>query len=651
MRCSTRAVNGVLLGVVFGAVLGVEVSSAWAAPNAIASIPDCNGNQIDDSTDISQGTSQDCNSSSVPDECEVPPICEACLDCNHNGRPDECDLYSPPGTVAGGILANDCNFNRIPDDCELGENDCNANGYPDDCDILGGGRLLFADFENGLPDGWSLEGQISVTDACRAETVCDGESWAYAGQTDSCSTTREFSAVLVSPSFRTDFPLSTLRFCSRLGELSSGWARVRYDCQNSSGFQFPEWITDQAWHDYEVDLSWQLAARGSCVLYFEFATDDNTLGWQIDAIELVSGSADVNHNDIPDECEADCNNNQVPDFDDIAQGTSFDCNANQTPDECERENDCNLNHRPDECDIEFGASEDCNHNGRPDECETLTDCNQNHRQDSCDIELGTSRDCNQNQQPDECEIADNPNLDCNVNGVPDSCDLAPPAATAAELCHDAQLICPGQSYSGSTLGAGNDGSSTCGNSESSPDVWYRYVPTAGGAATISLCDSAYDTVLSVHSSCPGTPANQLVCNDDNCELMSNLAFEAVTGQTYWIRVSGYNGAIGPFQLTLSGPPCGGSELDCNENGVPDSCELVGNDRNANSIPDDCEKFPPGDFTGDGVVTLDDLPYFDDCLAGPSETLSPDCQTGADFDTDGDVDLHDYSSFSVVIIMQ
>lgn len=74
---------------------------------------DCNGNTTSDTCDISCaapgcsgmpncGTSDDCNSNGVPDECET--------DCNSNGIPDDCDITN--GT------SNDCNTNNIPDECD-----------------------------------------------------------------------------------------------------------------------------------------------------------------------------------------------------------------------------------------------------------------------------------------------------------------------------------------------------------------------------------------------------------------------------------------------------------------------------------------------------------------------------------------------------
>ena len=117
--------------------------------------------------------------------------------------------------------------------------------------------------------------------------------------------------------------------------------------------------------------------------------------------------------------ETDCNNNGIPDEQDIADQTSPDCNANDIPDECDLALglalDCNQNGTPDSCDIADGSSTDCGDNGVPDECEP--DCNDNANPDDCDITDEISSDCNLNGVPDECEP------DCNANAVADECDV------------------------------------------------------------------------------------------------------------------------------------------------------------------------------------------------------------------------------------
>ena len=59
-------------------------------------------------------------------------------------------------------------------------------------------------------------------------------------------------------------------------------------------------------------------------------------------------SRDRNFNNVPDECEADCNSNGVPDDVDITHEDSEDCNTNGVPDEC---------------DLAGGTSTDVNSNG------------------------------------------------------------------------------------------------------------------------------------------------------------------------------------------------------------------------------------------------------------------------------------------------
>ena len=126
----------------------------------------------------------------------------------------------------------------------------------------------------------------------------------------------------------------------------------------------------------------------------------------------------------------DCNENGVPDGEDIKNGTSEDCNENRIPDECELEgNDCNNNLIPDDCDIKEGRSKDCNENLVPDECDiengTSKDCNNNHIPDECDIREGRSEDCNENGVPDECDIEQGTSEDCNENLIPDECEVPP----------------------------------------------------------------------------------------------------------------------------------------------------------------------------------------------------------------------------------
>lgn len=109
----------------------------------------------------------------------------------------------------------------------------------------------------------------------------------------------------------------------------------------------------------------------------------------------------------------------------------------------------------------------------------------------------------------------------------------------------------------------NDGTA-CGNSSSSKDAWYKYVPKINGTATFTTCGSDFDTVISVHTACPGTTLNSIACNDDasgsGCSdvmLPSVITMPVTADTTYLIRVAGYFGQTGVFQLTTIGPPVAG----------------------------------------------------------------------------------------------
>ena len=120
-----------------------------------------------------------------------------------------------------------------------------------------------------------------------------------------------------------------------------------------------------------------------------------------------------------------------------------------------------------------------------------------------------------------------------------------------ENCEDVQDLGLGNAVEGSTAGGDNTGSATCGSSSRSSDAIYRHVADEACLLIASTCSSGYDTVLSIHSDCPPTNENQLACNDDACDLQSTVAYEVAAGESYFIRVAGYNGATGNYSLELS----------------------------------------------------------------------------------------------------
>jgi hypothetical protein len=125
-----------------------------------------------------------------------------------------------------------------------------------------------------------------------------------------------------------------------------------------------------------------------------------------------------------------------------------------------------------------------------------------------------------------------------------------PLAAQADTCAEATEIGVG-TFSGDTSGASSDGGSSCGRSLESPDRWFRHTASRETAMVVDTCGSDYDTVLSLHSGCPGTTSNEIACNDDRCSSQSRVWAIVEAGTTYWIRVSGYEGAAGPFTLRLA----------------------------------------------------------------------------------------------------
>ncbi len=123
-------------------------------------------------------------------------------------------------------------------------------------------------------------------------------------------------------------------------------------------------------------------------------------------------------------------------------------------------------------------------------------------------------------------------------------------ATLNDSCIDAPVVGLG-SYAGFTTEATVDGEAACGSSLRTPDVWFRFVPSEDGRIVAETFNADFDTVLSLHSGCPGTVNNQISCNDDTLGLQSALVFDVEAGEEFLIRVSGAAGAMGQYELRLA----------------------------------------------------------------------------------------------------
>jgi len=149
------------------------------------------------------------------------------------------------------------------------------------------------------------------------------------------------------------------------------------------------------------------------------------------------------------------------------------------------------------------------------------------------------------------------------------------AAEAADQCADAPTISPfgAVQYPFTTDGTtATPIAGSCANSDTGPDVWFRFLPTVTGNVDISTCGANFDTVLRVFDTCAS--ATHIVCNDDACTggpsvgntLASRVQFRCHAGEDYLIRISGFSGQAGSGNLTFSVvPDC---RADFNNSGGP-----------------------------------------------------------------------------------
>jgi beta propeller repeat protein len=105
-------------------------------------------------------------------------------------------------------------------------------------------------------------------------------------------------------------------------------------------------------------------------------------------------------------------------------------------------------------------------------------------------------------------------------------------------------------YHGSNAGITGMDVTSCGYNDFK-DVWHLFIPTMSGDYTISLCGSSFDTTLAVFDA---NAENEIACNDDSCGYQSQLTFKAKANNQYLIRVAGYDGESGDYNMTISGPP-------------------------------------------------------------------------------------------------
>ncbi|OWY24288.1 T9SS C-terminal target domain-containing protein [Sphingobacteriales bacterium UPWRP_1] len=106
----------------------------------------------------------------------------------------------------------------------------------------------------------------------------------------------------------------------------------------------------------------------------------------------------------------------------------------------------------------------------------------------------------------------------------------------------------------------------CGFPGTFPGKWFVFTGT-GFDITVSTCGTAtdFDTVIDVYSgNCDALVFEN--CNDDNCGVSSSVSFCTTASVNYFVFVSGYDGSVGTFEVSLFCSPNA-----CTVGGVADDC--------------------------------------------------------------------------------
>ena len=434
-------------------------------------INDCNGNAIEDSTEIADGLLDDCNNNGKPDSCDLKDGTSD--DCNGNQIPDDCDLASgfDFDCNANGVLdfcdliinatSLDCNENSVPDECDIAANDSddiNTNGVPDECDL---------DCNNsGTPDDYDIE--VGDSDDCNGN-----------GIPDECDVSPQLQQI--------DFEFSTLALddddsCDecQLGDIDLPWpveiqgqtfvafamssdGYVELLQQGESSYEYGAGEVDDLIEEDDPDHTYLMAAyddlSSDYAGFFGYGAleDRVTFTWLTETYDdeddgelnlfqivlyadgrvqwnFVFADYDDNDEDLFSGIYIGGDEQRLLEIirDDIPEEESWlfadsgvDCNRNGVPDSCEiaagDRDDCNANGTPDECEFAAGTVADCNNNLVPDDCETLDDCDNDGTPDVCEV------DSDGDGFPDDCDVCEgnDDNADTDGDGMPNACDECP----------------------------------------------------------------------------------------------------------------------------------------------------------------------------------------------------------------------------------
>lgn len=194
-------------------------------------------------------------------------------------------------------------------------------------------------------------------------------------------------------------------------------------------------------------------------------------------------------------------------------------------------------------------------------------CLDNIRIDKQDCGLPQGRCCYTQGPTVLCQDSDEPTCLNLIGGtwtLGQNCTNNPCPLLAPDNCADASALTLNVPKDGTTAGltpsAGLVPSceSTGTGQNTAPDGWYTYTATVTGPHTVSGCadpDPVYDMIMVVYSGACGS-LTEVGCSDDECGPVagdSTVTWNAVNGTTYRIRMTGWHGSSGAFQIVVTQP--------------------------------------------------------------------------------------------------